>query len=382
MRTVYWDYNATTPLDPAVREAMLPYLGEVFGNPSSVHHVGRRARAILDDARDRAARVLGCKPSEMVFTSGGTESNNLALFGTARLLRPKGRHLITSSVEHHSVLHCCEYLARKEGFEVTYLPVDREGVVSMGSLEQALRPDTVLVSIMAANNEIGTLQPVAALGALCRQRGVLFHTDAAQWLGKEPFQAIHQFNADLVSLCAHKLHGPKGVGALFVRSPLLPEPMVFGGGHENERRAGTENLAGIIGLVECLERFVRQPVFDPQRLKPLTDRLVSALDGLAGVQQVGPRERRLANTVSFVTRGADSIALLAGLDLEGICASSGSACSAGSLEPSHVVHALGIGSELANSLVRFSLGRESSLEEVAYVEGVLPKVIRRVQGSQ
>jgi cysteine desulfurase len=382
MRTVYWDYNATTPLDPAVREAMLPYLGEVFGNPSSVHHVGRRARAILDDARDRAARVLGCKPSEMVFTSGGTESNNLALFGTARLLRPKGRHLITSSVEHHSVLHCCEYLARKEGFEVTYLPVDREGVVSMGSLEQALRPDTVLVSIMAANNEIGTLQPVAALGALCRERGVLFHTDAAQWLGKEPFQAIHQFNADLVSLCAHKLHGPKGVGALFVRSPLLPEPMVFGGGHENERRAGTENLAGIIGLVECLERFVRQPVFDPQRLKPLTDRLVSALDGLAGVQQVGPRERRLANTVSFVTRGADSIALLAGLDLEGICASSGSACSAGSLEPSHVVHALGIGSELANSLVRFSLGRESSLEEVAYVEGVLPKVIRRVQGSQ
>jgi cysteine desulfurase len=382
MRTVYWDYNATTPLDPAVREAMLPYLGEVFGNPSSVHHVGRRARAILDDARDRAARVLGCKPSEMVFTSGGTESNNLALFGTARLLRPKGRHLITSSVEHHSVLHCCEYLARKEGFEVTYLPVDREGVVSMGSLEKALRPDTVLVSIMAANNEIGTLQPVAALGALCRQRGVLFHTDAAQWLGKEPFQAIHQFNADLVSLCAHKLHGPKGVGALFVRSPLLPEPMVFGGGHENERRAGTENLAGIIGLVECLERFVRQPVFDPQRLKPLTDRLVSALDGLAGVQQVGPRERRLANTVSFVTRGADSIALLAGLDLEGICASSGSACSAGSLEPSHVVHALGIGSELANSLVRFSLGRESSLEEVAYVEGVLPKVIRRVQGSQ
>jgi cysteine desulfurase len=382
MRTVYWDYNATTPLDPAVREAMLPYLGEVFGNPSSVHHVGRRARAILDDARDRAARVLACKPSEMVFTSGGTESNNLALFGTARLLRPKGRHLITSSVEHHSVLHCCEYLARKEGFEVTYLPVDREGVVSMGSLEQALRPDTVLVSIMAANNEIGTLQPVAALGALCRERGVLFHTDAAQWLGKEPFQAIHQFNADLVSLCAHKLHGPKGVGALFVRSPLLPEPMVFGGGHENERRAGTENLAGIIGLVECLERFVRQPVFDPQRLKPLTDRLVSALDGLAGVQQVGPRERRLANTVSFVTRGADSIALLAGLDLEGICASSGSACSAGSLEPSHVVHALGIGSELANSLVRFSLGRESSLEEVAYVEGVLPKVIRRVQGSQ
>jgi cysteine desulfurase len=381
MRTVYLDYNATTPLDPAVREAMLPYLGEIFGNPSSVHHVGRRARAILDDARDRTARVFGSKPSEVVFTSGGTESNNLAIFGTARLLRPKGRHLITSAVEHHSVLHCCEYLAKKEGFEVTYLPVDREGRVSVESLEKALRPDTVLVSIMAANNEIGTLQPVPELGALCRQRGVLFHTDAAQWMGKAPFQDIHQFNADLVSVCAHKIHGPKGAGALFIKSPLLPDPMVFGGGHENERRAGTENLAGIIGLVECLERFVRQPVFDPKQLQPLAERLKRALEGIQGVQWVGSREHRLANTVSFVARGADNIGLLAALDIEGICASSGSACSAGSLEPSHVIRALGMG-DLANSLVRFSLGRESTLEEVAYVESVLPKVIRRVQHSE
>lgn len=378
MRTVYLDYNATTPLDPAVREAMLPYFGEVFGNPSSVHHVGRRARAILDDARDRAARVLGSKPSEVVFTSGGTESNNLAIFGTARLLRPKGRHLITSAVEHHSVLHCCEYLAKKEGFEVTYLPVDRTGRVAMETLEKALRPDTILVSIMAANNEIGTLQPVAELGALCRERGVLFHTDAAQWLGKAPFQDIHQFNADLVSLCAHKIHGPKGAGALFVQSPLLPDPIVFGGGHENERRAGTENLAGIIGLVECLERFVHQPVFDAQKLQPLVERLIRAVEGLPGVELVGSREHRLANTVSFVTRGADSIALLAGLDIEGVCASSGSACSAGSLEPSHVIRALGM-EDLANSLVRFSLGRETTLEEVAYVESVLPKVIGRIR---
>ena len=382
MRTVYFDYNATTPLDPAVREAMLPYLGEVFGNPSSVHQVGRRARAILDAARDRAAGVLGCKPSEVVFTSGGTESNNLAVFGTARLLRHKGRHLITSAVEHHSVLHCCEYLARKEGFEVTYLPVDREGLVAVEALQRALRPDTALVSIMAANNEIGTLQPVAELGALCRERGVVFHTDAAQWLGKEPFEDIRQFNADLVSLCAHKLHGPKGAGALFIRSPLLPEPVVFGGGHENERRAGTENLAGIVGLVEALERFVRQPVFDKERLGPLAERLRKRLEGLPGVHLVGARQRGLANTVSFVTQGADSIALLAGLDLEGICASSGSACSAGSLEPSHVVRALGLEAQLTNSLVRFSLGRESSLEEVAYVEEVLPNVLRRVQAAQ
>src|SRR2546427_6691858 len=240
MQTVYFDYNATTPLDPQVREEMLPYLGAMFGNPSSVHHVGRQARAILDDARDRASKVLGCKPSEVIFTSGGTESANLAIFGTARRLKAKGRHIITSAVEHHAVLHCCEYLAKNEGFEVTYLPVDCEGRVALDSLEKAIRPDTTLVSIMAANNEIGTIQPVSDLGAVCRRRGVLFHTDAVQWFGKEPFQNIHQFNADLVSICAHKFHGPKGAGALFVKSPLLPEPILFGGSHENERRAGTK----------------------------------------------------------------------------------------------------------------------------------------------
>jgi cysteine desulfurase len=380
MRTVYFDYNATTPLDSQVLEAMMPFLGEVWGNPSSVHHIGRRARSILDDARDRTAKVFRSKPSEIIFTSGGTESTNLAIFGTARLLKAKGRHIITSSVEHHAVLHCCDYLARKEGFEVTYLPVDREGLVSPDSLAKALRPDTILVSIMAANNEIGTVQPVPELGAICRQRGVVFHTDAVQWFGKEPFHDIHQFNADLVSVCAHKIHGPKGAGVLFVRSPLLPDPVLFGGGHENERRAGTENLAAIIGLVEALERFVHAPVFASDHLDPLTERLIGLVDGLEGAQFVGSRQRRLANTVSFVVDGSDSIALLAGLDMEGVCASSGSACSAGSLEPSHVIRALGIAPELANSLVRFSLGRESTMEEVIHAERVVPEVVRRVRG--
>ncbi len=379
MRTVYFDYNATTPLDPHVRGAMLPYLGEIWGNPSSVHHVGRQARSILDDARARAAAFLGCRPSEIVFTSGGTESANLALFGVARLLKPKGRHLITSAVEHHAVLHCCEYLARKEGFELTVLPVDREGVVWPDSLEKALRPDTILVSIMAANNEIGTIQPVAELGALCRKNGVLFHTDAVQWFGKEAFQDIHQFNADLVSICAHKFHGPKGAGALFVKSPLLPDPILFGGGHENERRAGTENLAAIIGFVDALERFVKEPIFARNKLAPLADRLIKLADQVPGVQFVGSRKERLVNTVSFVVRDSDSIALLAGFDMEGICASSGSACSAGSLEPSHVISALGVESALANSLVRFSLGRESTQVEIEYVESVLPEVVRRAQ---
>ena len=382
MRTVYFDYNATTPLDPQVRDAMLPFLTEVWGNPSSVHSVGRRARAVLDEARERAARVLGCKPSELIFTSGGTESTNLAIFGAARMLKPKGRHLITSAVEHHAVLHGCEYLAKKEGFELTVLPVDSTGVISVQSLEKAIRPDTILVSLMAANNEIGTLQPIAELGAVCRRQGVLFHTDAVQWFGKEPFENVDQFNADLVSVCAHKFHGPKGAGALFVRSPLHPDPVMFGGSHENERRAGTENLGAIVGLVEALERFVPQPVFARPQLEPLTARLMQLIDRLEGAQLVGSRDRRLANTVSFVVRGSDSIALLAGLDMEGICASSGSACSAGSLEPSHVVSALGIPPELANSLVRFSLGRDSTLEEVEYVERVLPEILRRVQQFQ
>ena len=384
MPTVYFDYNATTPLDSEVLQSMLPYFGEVFGNPSSVHHVGRRARALLDGARERVAQVWGCKPSEVVFTSGGTESNNLALFGVARQLQKRGRHLVTSSIEHHAVLHCCEYLARKEGFEITYLRTDSSGRIAPAAVAEAIRPDTILVSIMAANNEIGTIQPVAELGAVCRERGVLFHTDAIQWFGKEPLSSVHNFNADIVSVCAHKFHGPKGAGALFIRSPLLPDPILFGGGHENERRAGTENLAGIIGLTECMERFVKVPVFSKEKLVPLTNRLISLIDSLApeGASFRGSREHRLSNTVAFTVRGCDSIALLAGLDLEGVCASSGSACSAGSLEPSHVMTAIGVEKESANSLVRFSLGRGSTLEEVAEVERILPKVLGRARQFQ
>jgi cysteine desulfurase len=377
-RTIYFDYNATTPLDSAVREAMLPFLGEIWGNPSSVHHVGRRARALLDDARERAAKILSCKPSEVVFSSGGTESNNLAIFGTARLLKPKGRHLITSAIEHHAVLNCFDCLEKKEGFEVSRLPVDSEGLVSPEDLKKAIRPDTILVSVMAANNEIGTIQPVAALGAVCRERGIVFHTDAVQWFGKEPFENAGHFNADLISACAHKFHGPKGAGLLYIRSPLLPVPLLLGGGHENERRAGTENLAGIVGLVEAMERFVKSPVFERSKLAPKVANLIETIEKIDGAVFMGSRNLRLANTVSFVVRGADSTALLAGLDLDGICASSGSACSAGSLEPSHVIVALGRRSE-ANSLVRFSLGRDSTAEEVAWVGQLLPEIVRRAQ---
>ena len=377
-RSVYFDYNATTPLDLAVRDAMLPFFGEVWGNPSSVHHVGRKARALLDDARDRAAKFLGAKPSEIIFTSGGTESNNLAIFGAARMLKPKGKHLITSAIEHHAVLHCFDYIEKKEGFEVTRLPVNSEGRVSVEDLKKAIRADTILFSIMAANNEIGTIQPVAELGAICRQRGIIFHTDAVQWFGKEPFENIGQFNADLVSVCAHKFHGPKGAGLLYIKSPLHPDPILFGGGHENERRAGTENLPAIIGLVAALEKFIKPPIFERIKLKKLAAKLIAAIEKIDGCELVSPRENSLANTVSFVVRGADSIGLMAGLDLEGICASSGSACSAGSLEPSHVILAIGK-KESANSLVRFSLGRDSTAEEVNFVGAALPEIIRRAQ---
>ena len=377
-RTVYFDYNATTPLDADVRAAMLPFLDEFWGNPSSVHHVGRKARALLDDARDRAAKFLGAKPSEIIFTSGGTEANNLAIFGTARALKAKGKHLITSAVEHDTVLQSFDYLEKTEGFAVTRLPVNSAGRVAPDDLKKAIRADTILVSIMAANNEIGTIQPIAELGALCRERGVIFHSDAVQWFGKETFENISQFSADLVSICAHKFHGPKGAGLLYIKSPLHPDPVLFGGGHENERRAGTENLPAIIGLVAALEKCVKPPVFPKSKLQEQLLKLAAAVEKIDGCEIVSPRDNCLANTLSFVVRGSDGIALMAGLDMEGICASSGSACSAGSLEPSHVILAIGK-KDLANSLVRFSLGRDSTAAEVDFVISVLPEVIRRAQ---
>ena len=376
MKTVYLDYNATTPLDPEVREVMLPFLGEYFGNPSSIHRVGRKVRAILDDCRERVAQVWKCKASEVVFTSGATESVSQAICGTARFLKSKGRHLITSAVEHHAVLHTVEYLVNKEGFELTTLPVDAEGRVAPQHLDSAIRDDTILVSVMAANNETGAIQPVAELGAICRQRGVLFHTDAVQWFGKEPFESIHQFNADLVTICGHKFYGPKGSGALFIKSPLLPDPILFGGGHENERRAGTENLAAIAGLVEAIERFVPSPVFERCKLESLANRLC-AMSEFDGINLVSPLAKRLANTASFTVPGIDSMTSLAALDLDGICASAGSACSAGSLNPSHVLSAMGRNDNEANSLIRFSLGRDTSEEEINNVLATFPDFVQR-----
>ncbi|MBI1842709.1 MAG: cysteine desulfurase [Verrucomicrobia bacterium] len=383
MRTIYFDYNATTPLDPDVREVMEPFWADCFGNPSSIHHVGRRARALLDDARDRAARVFRCRPSEIVFTSGGTESVNLAVLGTARMLRERGRHIVTSSVEHHAVLHALDYLERREGFQVERLPVDARGCVSVDRVVSAIRSDTILVSLQAANNEMGALQPLRELSRICREKGVLLHTDAVQWFGKMPWEGVETLGADLISLCGHKFHGPKGSGLLYIRSPLHPDPLLFGGGHENERRAGTENLPGIMGLAAAMERFIRPPVFDPVVLCPLASELREALSSLdaLGVRVLGDKEVSLSNTVAFVVPRSDSMTLLANFDLEGVCGSAGSACSAGSLEPSHVASAMGFSAAEGRALVRFSLGRGNTSEEVAHVRGILPRVIALSQTS-
>ncbi len=381
MNPIYWDYNATTPPDPRVRQTMEPFSDQLWGNPSSVHSIGRRARAALDEFRYRLAGVWRCKPSEVIFTSGGTESNNLAVLGAARLGKSQGRHhLVVSPVEHHAVLHAFKYLESQEGFTLTLLPVDHHGRVSTETVAAALRPDTALVSVMTANNETGTIQPVAEIGRLCRQQGVTFHTDAVQSFGKLPFESIHQFEADLVSVCAHKFHGPKGAGALFIRSPLLPHPTQHGGAQENERRGGTENLAAVAGLVTAFECFVPQPVFPADPLREWTERLARAVTSLPGVERHGCPENRLSNTLAFSVEGTDSISLLANLDLEGVCASSGSACTAGSVEPSHVLRAMGVPESRAKALVRFSLGRESTENEVTQVERLLPSLIARCRG--
>ncbi len=378
---VYLDYNATTPLDNGVLEVMLPLLSRAWGNPSSIHQAGRHARVILDDCREKVASRLGCKPSEIIFTSGGTESSNLAICGMARANRTRGRHIITSSIEHHAVLHTCQYIAANEGFDLTILPVSSEGRIDPQSVKDSLRKDTCLVSVMAANNEIGTLQPISAIGDICREAGVPFHTDAVQWFGKLPCSGIGQFNADLVSICAHKLHGPKGAGALYMRSPLQLHPTMLGGAHENERRAGTENLAAIAGLADCLDRFVTEPVFQVATMLQLTSRLRKLLKAIPGVTVITPELDVLPNTVTCVVERAEGIALVAGLDLEGICVSSGAACSAGSLEPSHVIEAIGMPC-LANSVLRFSFGRENTLLDLDVLELHLRRVIQRAQAPQ
>jgi cysteine desulfurase len=364
MRRVYADFNATTPLEPAVLEAMLPYLREHFGNASSVHRRGREARAAIDDARVRVARLIGAQESEIIFTGGGTEADNTAVFGV-----PAG-HIITSGMEHHAVLHACQ---QRRDCEITYLPVSRECLVDPDDLRKAIRPDTRLVTLMSANNETGTIQPVQELAAICRQRGVPFHTDAVQSFGKMPVN-VQEWGVDLLSLAAHKFYGPKGVGILYVRRGVKLKPLLWGGSHEYDRRAGTENVAGIVGLAKAAELAKPVELFD------LTEKFAAGiLARISGAYRNGHAKLRVGNTVNFSFEGCESDGLLLGLDLEGVEVSSGSACAVGSLEPSHVLTAMGLSRELARAAVRFSFGKGTQPEELDYVLDALVKVVTRLR---
>lgn len=374
---VYLDHNATTPLAPEVLEAMLPFLKGGHGNPSSIHAAGREARAAVDDARERLAALLEVRPHEIIFTGGGTESCNLGVMGIARAHAPKGRHLITAATEHHAVLHACEHLAHHEGYELTVLPVDREGRVEPERLREALRTNTTVVSIMHANNETGTVQPVEELGAICREREVFFHTDAVQSFGKLEVKP-EKLKAAAVSLAGHKFYGPKGVGVLFLRAGIALMRTSHGGAQENSRRPGTENVAGIVGLVAAAEKAVRDGLADQARQADLRDRLWT------GIRQIAPQAVRnggggqcLANTLNVSFPGVDGESLIIGLDLEGVGVSSGSACMVGSMQPSHVLLAMGVEAPLASAAVRFSLGAETGEADIEKCLGGLAAVLER-----
>ncbi len=371
----YLDYNATTPLAPEVLRAMLPYLELHFGNPSSIHSAGRETRAAIDDARDRIARVLGAKSHEIIFTGGGTESDNLAILGLARSRASAGKHLITSLAEHHAVLHAFEYLEKREGFSVTWLPVDARGRIDLGQLADALTPQTTLVSIMSANNETGTLQPVREAARICRERGVLFHCDAIQSFGKE---AVAARDFDAVSLAAHKFYGPKGVGVLCLGSGISIDALQFGGSHENQRRPGTENVAAIVGMAAAAELAVRDLDTEPLLQASLRDRLWQGIRaGYPTAVLNADLDHRLANTLNVSFPGLEGESLLINLDLAGICASSGSACMVGSIMPSHVLLAMGVEPALAGATVRFSLGKPTTAEEIEAAIALLPEIFAR-----
>ena len=376
---VYLVHSATTPLDPEVLEAMMPYLSEEFGNASSVYGLGQRARQAIDQARDDVAAFYGVAAKEVIFTSGGTEGDNFALQGIARRNGNRGRHVITSAVEHDAVLRSAEALER-DGFEVTRLPVDRLGVVDPQALRQALRPDTILVSIMHANNEIGTIQPIRDLVGVTREASdAYFHTDAVQSTGKIPI-AIEDLGVDLLSMSAHKLHGPKGVGCLVVRSGVRLEPQMLGGGHERNRRAGTENVAGIVGLAKAVSIARRDMDANTAHLIRLRDRLIAGvLAQIPRAELTGHPQRRLPHHASFLFEGVEGESLLLQLDMNGIAASSGSACTSGSLEPSHVILSLGYARDRALGSLRLSVGKGNTDADIDFVLECLPQMVARLR---
>ena len=375
---IYLDYNATTPLCDPARAAMLPYLERYFGNPSSVHAAGREARAAIDNARDKLATLLGVKSSQLIFTSGGTEACNLAVLGLARGHTSRRAHVVSNKAEHHAVLNTIEDLEKREGLEVTWLNVSRDGIVDLDQLADSIRPETCLVSIMTANNETGVIQPLREISKICRDKGALLHSDVVQSFGKTK---IDLSLVDAASFAAHKFYGPKGAGLLFLRSGLSIQPVMFGGAHENERRPGTENVAGIAGMAAAAE-WVEQHA-NHERESKLRDDLWNRIAAISpGAVQNGDPECRLANTLNVSFPGIDSETMLMALDLEGVCASSGSACMVGSVVASHVLLAMGLPMERASSAIRFSLGQWTTAEEIDAAAKAVECILHRLKKSR
>ena len=375
MDRIYLDNAATTAVSPAVLEAMLPYFSECFGNPSSIHGTGREAHRAVDTARKQVAAAIGAQPQEIYFTAGGSESDNWAIKGTAFAKKNKGNHIITSAIEHHAVLHTCKWL-EKQGFEVTYLPVDETGLVSPEDVEKAITDRTILISIMAANNEIGTIQPIAEIGRIAHEHGIAFHTDAVQAIGAVPID-VDRMNIDMLSMSGHKFHGPKGIGVLYIRRGVRLDTLIHGGAQERGQRAGTENLAGIVGIGKAIELAAADLDENAARMTRLRDKLINGiLKTIPDVRLNGHPSLRLPNNCNVSIRYVEGEALLLRLDLAGIAGSSGSACTSGSLDPSHVLLAIGLPHEIAHGSLRLSLGTDTTEDQIDEVLRVLPDIVR------
>ncbi|MBS3947934.1 MAG: cysteine desulfurase NifS [Dethiobacter sp.] len=377
MDKIYLDHGATTPLHPEVLEAMKPYLTDLFGNPSSLHAFGREVRKGLEEAREKVAAAIGAEPREIVFTSGGTESDNLAIRGAARAGQKRGNHIITSAVEHHAVLDTCLAL-REEGFEVTVLPVDAHGMVSLQEVEAAITDKTILISIMLANNEVGTIQPVAEIGKMARAREIIFHTDAVQAIGNLPVN-VQDLSCDLLAISAHKHYGPKGVGALYVRKGTRLKVFNFGGSQERKMRPGTENVPSIIGMGCAIELAVQGMDKKVPKIIKLRDKLLGGLLKIGHVRLNGHPTERLPGNVNVSVQYVEGESLILSLDLKGIAASSGSACTSGSLDPSHVLLAMGLDHQMAHGSLRLTLGVGNTEEEIDYVLAVVPEIVARLR---
>lgn len=377
-KIIYLDNAATTRTSPAVVEAMLPYFSENYGNASSVYSIGVASREAITKSRDTIAGILGAKPEEIYFTAGGSESDNWALKATADAYRSKGNHIITSKIEHHAILHTCEYL-EKHGFEVTYVDVDENGIIKLDQLEKAIRPDTILISVMFANNEIGTIQPVREIGQIAKKHGILFHTDAVQAFGQLPIH-VDELNIDMLSSSAHKICGPKGIGFLYIRKGVKIRSFVHGGAQERKRRAGTENVPGIVGYAKAAEDAARTMQERTKKERELRDYLIDrVLAEIPYTRLNGDRTKRLPNNANFSFQFIEGESLLIMLDMEGICGSSGSACTSGSLDPSHVLLAIGLPHEIAHGSLRLTLGEETTKEEIDYVVEKTKAIVERLR---